>query len=204
MILNLCIIGPSGCGKTTQAQLLAEKYHLTHFSVGKLFRQEIENKTKLGEKLKPFVDAGLWASNDLVLEVLSQALATCHYQNFIVDGFPRILSQGRLLEEELLFKNQTNLTQIFHLNISFSTIYSRRLKVGLSETKTFSDPGRSDETEEGILKRQQSYDESINPILNYYTEKDLLCQIDGTPNIQTIFNNISLKIDQLLIKSSQI
>lgn len=203
MILNLCFIGPSGCGKTTQAELIAKKYQLNHFSVGRLFRQEIQSKSQLGQDLLPYVSDGLWAPDALAIKVVSQALSTCNYQNFIIDGFPRLLSQGRLLEEELLFKNHAQLTQIFHLNIPFSTIASRRLKQGLTTTENFSDQGRTDENQKGIIQRQKSYDETINPILNYYIEKNLLCQVDATPDIQTIYNNICLKIDQLLININQ-
>lgn len=197
---NFCLIGPSGCGKTTQAKQLAQKYNLNHFSIGAILRSHLEANSN--SPLKPFVDAGKWVPENLLMPIVFESLSSCDYQNFIIDGFPRVLLQGRLLEEELV-KHTKTLDHIFHLTIPFATIFSRRLKSELESATRFSDPGRSDENAQSIAQRQQSYDQSILPILNYYTDKGLLTQIDATPDIATIFTNLSSKIDQLLIQKDQ-
>ncbi len=193
---NFCIIGPSGCGKSTQAKQISEKYGLTHFSIGAILRSYLDANPNT--PIKSYVDAGKWVPEEMLMPIVFNSLSTCNFQNFIIDGFPRVLLQGRLLEEELI-KHQKHLDHIFHLTIPFTTIFSRRLKSELETGVRFSDPGRTDENEQSIAQRQQSYDESILPILNYYTDKELLSQIDATPDISTIFNNICSKIDQLLI-----
>ncbi len=198
----ISIIGPSGSGKSTQAKLLAQKYRLSHFSVGALFRQEIETNSALGQELRPFVDAGKWAPDELALKLIDTNLAKVDYRNLVIDGFPRVLSQGRLFEE-LLFKNHSTLDQIFHINIPFSAIYARRARSeATSPTGEFSDPGRSDETTETILARQTSYDESILPILDYYAQKNLLTQLDGTPDIDVIFRNLTRALEKLNISKN--
>ena len=101
MSLNLFIIGPSGCGKSTQAKLIAEKYGLTHYSMGQLLRDEVTIGSDLGQKLKAVLDEGRWASDELVLDILKSNLAKINNQNFIVDGFPRMLNQGIEIEKYL-------------------------------------------------------------------------------------------------------
>jgi len=194
MIISL--IGPSGSGKSTQAKLIAQKYNLTHLSVGTLFRSEIEKQSSLGQKLKTFVDQGIWAPDELAIEVIKNNIAPITYKNFIIDGFPRVLVQGKMFEE-MLKLNGSSLTHIFHLNIPISTIYSRRLKTELVDHTRFSDAGRTDETPEAIANRQNSYDQSIIPILEYYTQKELLTQIDATPSVDIISNSIYQKINSL-------
>ena len=66
----LAVIGPSGCGKSTQSILIAQKYNLTHLSVGSLFRKEVNLQTPFGNKLKPYVDSGTWAPDELTIEVI--------------------------------------------------------------------------------------------------------------------------------------
>lgn len=192
---NFCIIGPSGCGKSTQAKKIAKKYNLTHFSVGAILRTHIEINPD--SELKAFVDEGKWVPENLLMPIVFDSISKCNFQDFIIDGFPRVLLQGRLLEEELL-KQGRSLDHIFHLTIPFTTIFSRRLKSELETGTRFSDAGRSDENVQSIAQRQKSYDESILPILNYYIEKGLLTQVDATPDIATIFDNLSVKIDQII------
>ncbi len=194
MTLQLAIIGPSGCGKSTQARLIAQKYSLTHYSMGALLREHMA--THPDSPVKPYVDSGTWAPDSITIPILLEKLKDIQYQNFIVDGFPRVLSQGRMFEEEL-YKTGHTLNHIIHLTIPFTTIFSRRLKAELETGTRFSDANRTDETPEAIASRQKSYDESIEPILNYYSEKQLITQIDATPDIQTIFANITNIIDSM-------
>ena len=108
MPLNLFIIGPSGCGKSTQAKLIAEKYNLKHLSMGEILREEIASGSGYGLEAKSYVDAGTWAPDDLVFDILINRLSQIDYQNFIVDGFPRVLNQGKIIEFFLKKKNPTS------------------------------------------------------------------------------------------------
>ena len=99
--LNLFIIGPSGCGKSTQAKLIAEKYGLTHLSTGQLLRDEIASQSELGLKAKSFIDGGNLVPDEIVFDILTTNFSKLNNQNFIVDGFPRMLSQGQFIENYL-------------------------------------------------------------------------------------------------------
>lgn len=194
MSLNLFIIGPSGCGKSTQAKLIAEKYNLTHFSMGQLLRDEIASGSKLGLDAKASVDAGIPTPDDIVLPILSQKLDSLHNQNFIVDGFPRVINQGNYIDHYLTDKAQP-LTLVIHLLVDFLEIQKRREKLG----QNFQDNSRSDNTPEAIANRQKIlYEQGITPILDHYRSLGKLFEVDGNRPIEPIFQDICQKIDKLI------
>lgn len=192
MSLNLFIIGPSGCGKSTQAELIAEKYGLTHLSMGQLLRDEIASASKLGQRLKSIIDQGKWAPDELVLDILKSSLVKINNQNFIVDGFPRMLNQGIYIGE-YLESTGFKMSSLILLDVTFEEIMTRRQKLGLE----FQDKSRTDNTPETIVQRQKSYNESIDPIVEYYQSENKLINIDGNRPIKPIFEDICLEIKKL-------
>lgn len=192
MPLNLFIIGPSGCGKSTQAQLIAQKYGLTHISMGKLFRDEITANTGFGLEAKKYVDEGVWAPDDLVFDVLLSKLKSLDFKNFIIDGFPRVLNQGRVMEFYLR-KNNLPFSALIHLDVTFAEIMARRAKEG----SEFQENSRTDNDPADILNRQKSYDETIGPIKDYFQKKDKLITINGNRPVEPIFADIVKAIDSI-------
>ena len=196
MYLNLFIIGPSGCGKSTQARLIAEKYKLTHFSTGQLLRDEIASNSEIGLEAKTYVDKGIWAPDSVIFNVLKTHIDKIYDHDFIVDGFPRVLNQGIMVANYLNTINRP-MTCLIHLSVTFDEIIARRKRME-AEGVRFSDAGRTDETPESILQRQKSYDETINPILNYFNDKHMLINIDGNRPVEPIFDDICQEIDRIL------
>ncbi|MFA5827886.1 MAG: nucleoside monophosphate kinase [Candidatus Shapirobacteria bacterium] len=193
MSLNLFIIGPSGCGKSTQAKLIAQKYNLTHFSMGQLLRDEIASGSKLGLDTKASVDAGIPTPDDIVLPILSQKLISLSNQNFIVDGFPRLIQQGHYIDHFLIDKGQST-SLVIHLLVNFLEIQKRREKLGVS----FQDNTRSDNTPEAIANRQKIlYEQGIAPILDHYRVANRLYEVDGNRPIEPIFEDICKVIDNI-------
>jgi adenylate kinase len=192
MSLNLFIIGPSGCGKSTQAKLIAQKYNLTHYSTGQLLRDEIAAASELGLKAKSFMDQGIWVPDELVLDILKTNLQKINNQNFIVDGFPRMLSQGIEIEKYLQSVGQ-KMSSIILLDVTFEEIMARRQKAG----QDFQDQSRTDSTPEAIAQRQKSYNDSINPIISNYQPSSQLINVDGNRPIEPIFDDICLLIDKI-------
>ena len=191
-MLNLFIIGPSGCGKSTQAKLIAQKYNLTHFSTGQLLRNEIAVKSDIGLKAKSFIDNGNLVPDEVVYEILTTNLAKINYQNFIIDGFPRMLSQGQYIENFLQQQKQP-LDLIIHLDVTFEEISARRAKMGIE----FQDKERTDNTPEAMAARQKFYDDNNDAIMNYFSSKNLLFRVDGNRPIEPIFADIDQKISTL-------
>ena len=194
MPLNLFIIGPSGCGKSTQAKLIAEKYNLTHLSMGQLLRDKIASDSPLGAKLKSYVDSGAWVPDDLIFEILLLELNKLENQNFIVDGFPRVLNQGKFIEHYLTKEREKPLSLIIHLDVTFEEIMARRNRLG----QNFQDTNRTDNTPEAVAKRQASYDETIEPIKDYFSSVNKLFNVDGNRPVEPIFADICQKIDGLM------
>lgn len=187
--MNIAIIGPSGCGKSTQAKMLAKEFNLSHFSIGGLIRKEMEDNTALGQELKSYVQQGTWAPDNLVMPVVEKALSSVNFTNFIVDGFPRLVTQGQLLDE-LLATHGQKLDAIVHLDITFAEIMARRQAEIIMNRTQFSDANRIDETPQAIAQRQQSYDDSISPILEYYQSQQRLVRTDATATIKVIFYHL--------------
>lgn len=193
MPLNLFIIGPSGSGKSTQAKLIAEKYNLTHISTGQLLRDEIANSTGFGLEAKSYIDQGKLVPDDLVFDVLAAKLKTINYQNFILDGFPRLLNQGKIVEY-FLKKQSEPFSLLIHLTVSFAEITARRAKLG----DEFQDKDRSDNTPQAIASRQQFYDDGITPIREYFKSKEKFFDVDGNRPVDPIFADICKKIDKII------
>jgi adenylate kinase len=194
MALNLFIIGPSGCGKSTQAKLVAEKYNLTHISMGQLLRDEIAAKSGFGDEAKSYIDDGKLVPDDLIFDILINKLNAIGNQNFIIDGFPRVLNQGKFMEFYLK-KKDLPFSLLLHLSVTFEEITARRLKAGSEFQKE--DAGRTDNTPEAIASRQKFYDDGITPIREYFESRQKFFDVDGNRPIEPIFEDIVKKIDQI-------
>ena len=190
--LNLFIIGPSGCGKSTQAKLIAEKYNLTHLSMGQLLRDEIVAASELGLKAKSYIDGGNLVPDDVAFAILTSNLDKINGQNFIIDGFPRVLTQGQFIEEYLSTHKQP-LDQVIHLDVTIEEIQARRAARGVE----FQDANRTDNTPEAIVSRQKFYDDNNGPIMDYFQSKNLLFRVDGNRPVEPIFTDICQKINSL-------
>jgi adenylate kinase len=193
MSLNLFIIGPSGCGKSTQAKLIAEKFGLTHLPMGQLLRDEIAVASELGLQAKSIVDSGNLVPDEIAFAILTSNLEKINNQNFIIDGFPRILTQGQFIEGYLSSKNEP-LDLIIHLDVTFEEISSRRAARGAE----FQDANRTDSTPEAIAARQKFYDNNNGLIMDYFQSKNLLFRTDGNRPIEPIFEDISQKVNNLV------
>jgi len=192
MSLNLFIIGPSGCGKSTQAKLIAAKYNLTHLSMGQLLRDEIAAASELGLKAKSIVDSGNLVPDEIAFAILTSNLEKIGNKDFIIDGFPRILTQGQFIEKYLTEKNEP-LDLIIHLDVTFEEIQARRAKLGLD----FQDKNRTDNTLQAMAARQQFYDINNGAIMDYFQAKNLLYRVDGNRPIDPIAADIDQQVSQL-------
>jgi adenylate kinase len=191
-VLNLFIIGPSGCGKSTQAKLVAEKFGLQHFSTGALLRQEIESASVLGLDAKSYIAKGNLVPDDIVFALLVSNLQKINNQNFIIDGFPRLLNQGQYIEKYLANKGQP-LDLVIHLDVTVEEIQARRAKM----QDTFQDKNRTDNTPEAIASRQKFYDDNNGPIMDYFSASDKLLRVNGNRPIEPIFADICQAIDSI-------
>ena len=178
---HLLFLGPPGAGKGTQAALLSEAHSYLHLSTGELLRKEIELGTYLGKQVKDIMNRGELVSDQLVLEIVKKNLDKQN-NGWILDGYPRNLSQVNSLNEVLMNLNQS-LEIVFYLDISDEVLIKRLLM-----------RGRKDDNEETVKKRLTIYKEITKPLIEYYKSISLLEYINADRDLKTISNDIKQKM----------
>jgi adenylate kinase len=191
---RIIILGPSGGGKGTQAKLLEKKYGWKHISVGEQFRRQIKKKTELGLQAEKYVTQGKWVPTDLTFAVIKPELEKNLTRGFILDGFPRLPDQPEFLDLFLKEKG-TKLDMAIHIDIRPEVVMERRKKAW-EKGKSFYDQKRKDETIEAIKSRIDEYSKTIDQILEYYQQKDILFCVDGERPIEPIFQDIVEEIEK--------
>ena len=208
--MNIILFGPPGAGKGTQADHLVKHFNLHKISTGDLLRNEINNKTKLGNKIKIIIDKGLLAPDDIINNLITNILSNKKFYNrLIFDGYPRNIDQAINLDH-LVKKYNQNISCVLSLNVEKEIIIKRILgrqtcsKCGLIFNEYFypsTDKNhscgikflvkRSDDNEKTILNRLETYLIKTLPILDYYKKLNLLHEINGKARIDEIFKEIS-------------
>ena len=178
---HLLFLGPPGAGKGTQAALLSEANSYLHLSTGELLRKEIELHTDLGRKVKDIINKGELVSDQMVLEIVKRNLEKDN-KGWILDGYPRNLSQVNSLNDVLLNINQP-LEIAFYLDIPDEVLVKRLLM-----------RGRKDDNEETIETRLKIYKDTTEPLIEYYTNLSLLVNINANRDLKTISADIKRKM----------
>ena len=178
---HLLFLGAPGAGKGTQAELLSQTYSYLHLSTGELLRKEIEMNTILGVKVKDIMNRGELVSDELVLKIVKQNLVKDN-KGWILDGYPRNLSQANSLNEVLTEINQP-LEVVFYLDIPEEVLIKRLLL-----------RGRKDDNEEIIRTRVDIYKKNTEPLIQYFKDLSLLKYIDADRDLKTISSDIKQKM----------
>ncbi len=167
--LRLVFLGPPGAGKGTQAADLAKSCGIPHLSTGEMMRGAAAMGTPVGLRVKPFLDAGKLAPDDVTWGVISARLddADCG-QGFVLDGFPRTLPQGEQLDSKLA-ADRSPLSHVVFFDVPPDELLRRLL--GRS---------RADDTPDVIRERLRNYDKLTAPLIAWYRAKGLLRSVDGT------------------------
>jgi len=178
---HLLFLGAPGAGKGTQAELLCKNNSYLHLSTGELLRKEIEMKSILGRQVKDIINRGELVSDDLVLKIVRQNLAKDN-QGWILDGYPRNLSQANSLNEVLVEINQP-LELVLYLDIPEEVLIKRLLL-----------RGRKDDTEDTIRTRVGIFKKTTEPLIQYYKDLSLLEYIDADRDLKTVSSDIKRKM----------
>lgn len=188
--LNIVMFGAPGSGKGTQAKRMAEKYGLMHVSTGDLFRHEISNKTPLGMKAQEIINNGGLVPDDITLGMLRNHLEKhAGSKGFIFDGVPRTIKQAEMLDDKSMFPG-LDITRVIYLHVDMEEVQSRILKRAMIEQ-------RADDTPETVKARVENFFAQTMPLVEYYSSRDKLVEIDGMQDIEHVFSDICKIIDTL-------
>ena len=211
--MNLIIFGPPGAGKGTQSQKIAKKFNLYKLSTGDLLRNEIKNKTEIGNKIEQIISQGDFVTDDIVDKIIKTVITNPFYRNRIIfDGYPRNITQAENLEIILNADNQS-VNFILFFKVNRDIIKKRILGRIICEkcNKTFNEhlnieeidnhecgrnylKKRKDDNQKAIIARYDEYMKKTKPVLDFYSTSSHFYEIDGSHKIQ----EITSKIEQIL------
>jgi adenylate kinase len=193
--VNILLLGPQGSGKGTQAKRIAQEYGLAHIASGDLFRNAIAARTPLGLQVEPVYNSGGLVPDEITTALIRERLDEEDARDgFILDGYPRNLTQARALDE-MLAEIGRGLTAVFALNVS-DDVSQRRL-LGRAQEE-----GRVDDTPEAIARRLAIYHDQTEPVIEHYRAQDRLVPINGEGTIGDVFGQIRKALDHLAVRSS--
>jgi adenylate kinase len=208
--MDLVLIGGPGTGKGTQAELLQNKLDLTHIASGDLFRENIDQNTKLGRLAKMYIDQGNLVPDDVTIGMIRERLKKPDIEKGILfDGFPRTLPQAEALDN-LLTDLDRRIDHVIHLVVSEDEIVRRisgRLICRECQTPFHRDFNpfskcpydkcsgeflyqREDDKPETVRARIKVFQKQTAPLIDYYLAKGLLIHIDGEKSVQEVFETI--------------
>ena len=197
--MNILFLGAPGCGKGTQSKILIKEYGIPQISTGDLLRDEIKTGSNLGKELQEIMSSGKFVSDELVLSLVSKKITQDECKpGFILDGYPRNISQAKSLDGLFIEKN-INLEYVFLIDVPFETLIERctgRLLCdscdyignmdrgeNIADTCHKCDKGklfqRKDDTEETVKNRLNVYQEQTAPIIDFYQSKGILHKMIG-------------------------
>ncbi len=204
--MRLVLVGPPGAGKGTQAQFIATELWIPKISTGDIFRANVSAGTPLGQQAKAYMDAGDLVPDEITIQMVCDRLAEDDAaKGFLLDGFPRNVSQARVLDD-LLLADGARLDVVLELVVDDDEVVRR-----LSGRRTcrrcnhvwhvdFDPPAkegvcdrcggelfqRDDDREETIRHRLDVYAEQTAPLVSYYAGQRLLVGIDATGPVDDV------------------
>lgn len=205
---NIIFIAPPAAGKGTQSELLISKYGYEHISTGDLLRNEIKSGSDLGKELDCMMKSGSLISDEIVNRLLINALSNIS-KPFILDGYPRTISQALKLdeilaslnksvdvvvyldvEEELAMKRATGRLSCKSCNRIYHKYFSKPRVEGICDDCGSSLISRADDTPDTFKVRYDTYMSNTKPLLDFYSNKNILVKVDANKEADETFSEI--------------
>ena len=208
--MNIILFGPPGAGKGTQAKKLVDFYGIPQISTGDILRANVGKGTELGFVAKAYMDKGELVPDEVLIGIIKNRLKEpdCK-RGFILDGYPRTVSQADALEV-ILDEIDKLLNVVLNLEVPNKKLIKRisgRLicrNCGASYHRIFNQPKkegicdicgdevyqRSDDKDESVQNRLNVYKMQTQPLIDYYLKKGILVTLDGNKDIDEVLEDI--------------
>lgn len=208
--MKIIMLGAPGAGKGTQAKMIATKYGIPHISTGDIFRANIKNGTELGAKAKEYMDKGLLVPDELVVDLVIDRFKEpdCE-KGYVLDGFPRTIPQAEALDKALtaigesidyainvevpdenIINRMGGRRACVGCGATYHIVYSPTKVEGKCDTCGADLIIRDDDKPETVKNRLAVYHEQTQPLIDYYTNKGITREVDGTVDMKDVFEAI--------------
>ena len=205
--MKIIMLGAPGAGKGTQAKMIAAKYNIPHISTGDIFRANIKNGTELGAKAKEYMDKGLLVPDELVVDLVIDRVKEPDCKNgYVLDGFPRTIPQAEALDKALtaigesvdyainvevpdenIVRRMGGRRACVGCGATYHIVYSPTKVEGKCDTCGGDLIIRDDDKPETVQNRLAVYHEQTQPLIDYYTNKGIIAEVDGTQDMNDVF-----------------
>ena len=208
--MKIIMLGAPGAGKGTQAKFIAEKFGIPHVSTGDIFRANIKEGTDLGKEAKGYMDKGQLVPDELTVRILLDRVSKDDCKNgYVLDGFPRTIPQAEVLDKEVS-KMGDKIDIAINVDVPDENIVRRMggrracLKCGATYHTEHIPPKkegicdacgsdlvlRDDDKPETVKNRLDVYHKQTQPLIDYYSAKNILKTVDGTRDMNDVFADI--------------
>ncbi|KAJ1672146.1 adenylate kinase [Spiromyces aspiralis] len=209
--LRMILMGPPGSGKGTQGPKISEKFCICHLATGDMLRTAIASGSELGKEAKKIMDAGGLVSDDIMVNMIRENLETNRQckNGFVLDGFPRTIVQAEKLDSMLEARKEKidhAVEMVIDDDLLVARVVGRLIHPasGRSYHKVFNPPRvpmtdditgellvhRSDDNEETLKKRLDTYHKQTAPIAQYYANKGLLRKVDAAQKPDAVWQTL--------------
>ncbi len=215
--MKVVLLGAPGAGKGTQCKSIVARYNLLHLSSGDILRQERAEGTELGKKAQDYMDSGALVPDEIIIEMMAKAIEKAPAAGFVLDGFPRTVNQAIELDKALVASGQ-KIDSVLNLEID-DHVVTRRItgrrscpKCGAvyhienlkPKTEGICDKDgtelvqRSDDTEEVLANRLETYHQQTEPLVDYYKKNSTVYDFDADRNPDDVRASMFEKLDVLV------